>query len=119
MLEEFPLPIDESPFVSVLNGTAPGTIIVRDDTAKFAIIESVQPEAAIHWLAIPFEPIPSIEELETHNRARFLDLLNFAINQTKALTDKYENLGNGFTIKFHLGAFETIPHAKLHILSCE
>lgn len=25
----------------------------------------------------------------------------------------------GFSIKFHCGAFETIPHAKLHILTTE
>jgi len=31
----------------------------------------------------------------------------------------YPALGYGFTIKFHLGAYETIPHAKLHILSKE
>lgn len=119
MIEEFPLPVMESPFVDILNGHAPGTIIMRDDNAKFAIIESLHPEAAVHWLAIPFEPIPSIEELEKLDRARFLDLLNFAIHNTKALLDQYEGLGNGFTIKFHLGTYETIPHAKLHILSCE
>lgn len=119
MLEELLPPVQESPFVDILNGTASGSVIARDDKEKFAIIESMHPEAAIHWLAIPFEAVPSIEELEQNHRTRFLNLLNFAVSETKSLVETYPALENGFTIKFHIGSFETIPHAKLHILSCE
>lgn len=119
MLEEFPQSMEESPFVHILNGAAAGNVIARDDEVEMALIQSLHPEAAIHWLAIPFEPIPSIEELEEANRERFLQLLDFAIRQTRAQVVDYPELENGFTIKFHLGSFETVPHAKLHILSAE
>lgn len=110
----------DSPFVAILAGQANGKIIARDDEKKFALVESLHPEGAIHWLAIPFEPIPSsIEDLEKSDRARFLELMEFSIAQTQAKMAEYPLLQRGFTIKFHFGGYETVPHAKLHILSVE
>jgi diadenosine tetraphosphate (Ap4A) HIT family hydrolase len=107
------------PFCGILNGREPGTIIYQDTAQQFALIQSIHPEGAIHWLAVPFEHVGSTEELEAQNRDRFLNLLNFATTQTRAQTANFPLLQNGFTIKFHLGAYETVPHAKLHILSTE
>lgn len=112
-------PSEDGTFVNVLHGDAPGTIIAKDVIKRFAIIECMHPEAAVHWLAIPFEPIPSIEELEKSDRERFLGLMDFAVSEAKARADEYPALAQGFTIKAHFGAFETVPHAKLHILSSE
>ncbi|HNS39687.1 MAG: hypothetical protein LC131_09605 [Anaerolineae bacterium] len=109
----------DSPFSAILRGDQPGTVIVRDDRQRFAIIASLEPEAAIHWLAVPFEPGFSTEEMKQKEGERFLALLEFAVNETKAQAESYPALHNGFTIKFHLGAYETVPHAKLHILSME
>jgi diadenosine tetraphosphate (Ap4A) HIT family hydrolase len=114
-----PLSSDSSPFVDILNGNEPGNIIVKDVIKRFAIVESLHPEAAVHWLAIPYEPITSIEKLEQNNPERFSDLVDFAVTEAKARVKDYPELTQGFTIKFHFGTFETIPHAKLHILSCE
>ncbi|MCA9929001.1 MAG: hypothetical protein KC419_11005 [Anaerolineales bacterium] len=111
--------MSDDTFVPIINGDAPGKIIARDVIRRFAIIESLHPEAAVHWLAVPYEPVPSIEELEENNRERFLDLVEFAVSEAKAQATDYPELGLGFTIKFHFGAFETVPHAKLHILSSE
>ena len=108
-----------SPFVAILAGEAAGEVLARDDRKRFALVASLYPEGAIHWLAIPYEPIASIEELEKQDRARFLELIEFAVAQTQMLADKYPLLERGFTIKFHFGGYETIPHAKLHILSVE
>jgi len=110
---------EDNTFVGILNGSKPGKVIARDVIKRFAIIESLHPEAAVHWLAIPYEPIPSIEDLEKNDRERFLGLMEFAVSEVKARTHEYPELGIGFTIKFHFGAFETVPHAKLHILSSE
>ena len=110
---------DNSPFAAVLRGDAPGTIIARDDEKQFAIIASLEPEAAVHWLAMPFEPGQSTEQFENGDRERFLQLVDYAINETKARVGEHPELSIGFTIKFHLGGYETIPHAKLHILSIE
>ena len=110
---------DNSPFAAVLRGDAPGTIIARDDEKQFAIIASLEPEAAVHWLAMPFESGQSTEQFENSDRERFLQLVDYAINETKARVGEHPELSIGFTIKFHLGGYETIPHAKLHILSIE
>ena len=110
---------NDSPFAAVLRGDAPGTIIARDDDKQLAIITSLEPEAAVHGLALPFESGQSTEEMEHTDRERFLQLLDFAISETKARAGEHPELDGGFTIKFHLGGYETIPHAKLHILSAE
>ena len=109
----------DSPFADILRGDEPGTVIARDEQQRFAILASLEPEAAVHWLAVPFEAGQTTEELEHNDQARFLQLVDFAISETKARVDEHPELSTGFTIKFHLGAYETIPHAKLHILSAE
>jgi histidine triad (HIT) family protein len=110
---------ERSPFAAIISGEEEGTIIAQDDDKQFALIKSVEPEAAIHWLAVPYEYGYGTEEMKQEHGQRFLDLVDFALSQTKALIPEYPILGNGFTIKFHVGAFESIPHAKLHILSTE
>jgi diadenosine tetraphosphate (Ap4A) HIT family hydrolase len=118
-LDEFSEAQEEDPFVEIIAGKQPGKIIHKDDDKKFALIENIHPEAAVHWLAIPYEDGYNTESLQHQNQERFLDLINFAIAATKAQIDEHPILQNGFSIKFHCGAFETIPHAKLHILSTE
>ena len=109
----------ESPFTAILNGDMPGTVIARDDAQRFALIASLEPEAAVHWLAVPFESGYSTEEMKHEHGDRFLALLEYALAETKARVDEHPELANGFTIKFHCGAYETVPHAKFHILSIE
>jgi diadenosine tetraphosphate (Ap4A) HIT family hydrolase len=108
-----------SPFAAILSGDMPGQVVARDDRQRFAIIASLEPEAAIHWLAVPFEPGFSTEDMKHSHGDRFLALLDYALDETKARVDDYPELANGFTIKFHVGAYETVPHAKFHILSVE
>jgi histidine triad (HIT) family protein len=108
-----------SPFAAIINGELPGKIVVQDDSKQFALIEAMEPEAAVHWLAVPYEYGFGTEEMEQKHQQRFLDLVDFAITQTKALTADFPVLRNGFSVKFHVGSFETVPHAKLHILSTE
>ena len=108
-----------SPFAAIINGESPGTIVAQGDSKQFALIECIEPEAAVHWLAVPYEYGYGTEEMEQKHQQRFLDLVDFAITQTKALTVEFPVLENGFSVKFHIGSFETVPHAKLHILSTE
>ena len=109
----------DNPFKGIIQGQEPGTIIAKNESKQFALIECIEPEAAVHWLALPFESAESTETFKQTQRERFLDLIDFAIESTKANAVDYPALNNGFTVKFHIGSFETIPHAKLHILSVE
>jgi diadenosine tetraphosphate (Ap4A) HIT family hydrolase len=110
---------EDSPLAAIIRGELEGTIIARDDEQKFAIISSMEPEAAVHWLAVPFESGFSTSDMKTAQSDRFMALLDFALAQTHARVADYPVLENGFTIKFHCGAYETVPHAKFHILSVE
>ena len=109
----------ECEFCAILNGDEPAKLIYRDEAAQMALIQSLHPEGAIHWLAIPFEHVPSIEAMAQEKTKRFQELMSFAIKATKKQAAEYPDLHQGFTVKLHIGPFETIPHAKLHILSVE
>ena len=109
----------DCPFCAVLRGDAPGTVHARDDAQGFALIQSIHPESEVHWLAVPLEHVASTEELELLNRDRFLELVDFAVKQARTLAADHPRLQGGFTVKMHFGAFETVPHAKLHVLAVE
>ncbi len=85
----------------------------------FALINSIHPESEVHWLAVPIEHVGSTEELERNNSARYLELVDFAVKQARRHSPDYPRLESGFTVKMHFGAFETVPHAKLHVLAVE
>ena len=109
---------ENNPFIDIIKGVKPGNIIHKDDEKRFALIETIHPEAAVHWMAITYEE-GTTEALKQENRERFLELIDYAIDMTNAQIEDYPILEQGFTIKFHWGAFETIEHPKLHILSSE
>lgn len=119
LLDEHETP-EKCPFCAILDGEkSEDEIIIRDDVKRMAIIADAHPEGAIHWLVVPFEHIEGIEALQEENENRFVELVNFAIKQTKVQADNNPELAQGFTVKFHCGPYETLPHAKLHILSTE
>ena len=106
-------------FCAILQGGQPAKIIYKDENVRMALIESLHPEGAIHWLAVPYEHISSVEALAQQDAPRFQDLMAFTLAATKMQAANYPELRNGFTVKMHIGPFETIPHAKLHVLSVE
>ncbi len=111
----------ECPFCAILAGSAPGTVIARDEGRGFAIIQSIHPESTVHWLAMPIEHANSTESFERENGRRFVDLFEFAVAQAKdpLNIEKEPYLVQGFTLKTHFGSYETVPHPKIHILSKE
>jgi histidine triad (HIT) family protein len=106
-------------FCAILQGEEPAKVIHKDEAAQMALIQSLHPEGAIHWLAIPFEHVVSVEALAQQNSARFQELIAFALAATRQQVDDFPDLHHGFTLKMHIGPFETISHAKVHILSVE
>jgi histidine triad (HIT) family protein len=107
------------PFCAILSGEEPGVILDRNDELQFALIKSIHPEASVHLLAIPTQHVGSTEALEAENREMFLQLVDYAISQGHALVDDFPKLQQGFTLKMHFGSYESVPHAKLHILGME
>jgi histidine triad (HIT) family protein len=107
------------PFCAILAGTEPAAFIARDDGRGLALIQSRHPESSIHWLAIPSEHHDRNSELQSSNPDRMSELLNFAVNQARARAPEFPALASGFTVKIHFGAYETTPHAKLHLVAVE
>jgi histidine triad (HIT) family protein len=107
------------PFCAILNGSASGTVIARDEEKGFALIQSIHPESVIHWLAVPVEHVESTEAMEHTQGDRFLQLIEFAIDQAKLRREELPQLYRGFTLKMHFGSYETVPHAKLHLVATE
>ena len=70
-------------FCAILHGDEPVKIIHQDDDARVALIQSLHPEGAIHWLAIPYEHVDRIETLTRESPARFQELVAFALDATK------------------------------------
>ncbi|WP_420642594.1 HIT family protein [Candidatus Leptofilum sp.] len=106
-------------FCAIINGDEPSKLIAKDEAAKLALIQSLHPEGAIHWLAIPYEHVDRIETLARDSASRFQELLTFALDATQQQAAENPELAKGFTVKMHIGPFETVHHAKLHILSVE
>jgi histidine triad (HIT) family protein len=109
----------QSLFTLILDGLEPGKVIARDDDKKFAIIQDIHPEGAVHWLALPFEHYATTEAMIAQNPARFTELIAYAVAETGSRVADYPALAGGFTIKFHFGGYETMTHAKLHVVSVE
>ncbi len=110
---------DGCPFCSILRGEAPGIIIARDDEKGFALIRSIHPESVVHWLAIPTTHVDSTEVMEQLDGRGLLDLLEYAIREVRSRVDDVPQFAPGFTVKMHFGSYESIPHAKLHVLAAE
>lgn len=110
---------DECPFCNILRGAAPGTIIARDDEKGFALIRSIHPESVVHWLAIPTSHVDSTEVMEQQDGRALLNLLEFAIGEVRSRVDEVPQFARGFTVKMHFGSYESVPHAKLHVLAAE
>ena len=109
----------DTTFNAILDGTEPGVIIARDDEKQMALIQSNHPESSIHWIAVPYEPIASTEAMLAEDKDRFLDLIDYAVSTARELAEEYPRLQQGFTLKIHCGSFETMRHAKVHVLAAE
>lgn len=106
-------------FCAILNGREPAVVVARDDQQQLALIKSIHPESSIHWMAVPTQHVDSIEALKSANQEQFVRLVDYAIAQARELAADYPTLERGFTLKMHFGSYETIPHAKVHILGME
>ncbi len=106
-------------FCDILNGDIEGEIVAHDPARRLAIVANIHPEGAVHWLALPAEHFDSTEALEKSSRERFMELFDFALEQARQKAGEYPALSHGFTLKLHFGAFESLPHPKVHIVSIE
>ena len=99
-------------FEKVVSREIPGTFIYEDE--KYAVIKNINPEAPIHYLAIPKKAVPAITDLKQEDLHIPGDLIKVAKEVLKK-----ENIEN-FKLIFNGGKYLHLPeHLHLHIVAGE
>lgn len=98
-------------FEKILAGEIPADLIHEDDLA-FAI-RDINPQAPVHILVIPREPLPRLAEATPANQALLGHLLLVARQLAAS-----EKLAGGFRIVINNGpdGGESVPHLHVHLL---
>ncbi|MFO7725869.1 MAG: histidine triad nucleotide-binding protein [Oceanipulchritudo sp.] len=98
-------------FEKILAGEVPADIIHKDDLS-FAIRDN-NPQAPVHILVIPRQPLPRLGEASPSDK----ELLGHLLLVARQLAAS-ENLAEGFRIVINNGpdGGESIPHLHVHLL---
>ena len=98
-------------FEKILAGEIPADLIHEDDLS-FAI-RDINPQAPVHILVIPREPLPRLAEATPANQALLGHLLLVARQLAAS-----EKLAEGFRVVINNGpdGGESVPHLHVHLL---
>ncbi len=101
----------ETIFTKIIRREIPAEIVYEDDFAL--AFRDVSPQAPVHVLVIPKEPISSIDTA-TDDHANLLGHLLLVAKQVAA----NERLANGYRIVTNIGgdAGQSVDHLHLHLL---
>jgi histidine triad (HIT) family protein len=102
----------KSIFQKIIDREIPAKIEHEDD--RCIVIHDIKPEAPVHLLIIPKQPIERIGAATAADEPVLGHLLVTAGTVAKKL-----NLANGFRLVINSGpdACETIPHVHVHLLA--
>lgn len=98
-------------FTRIIEREIPGKIVYEDD--RCAAIEDINPQAPVHLLVIPKNPIPRVGEAAAEDEALLGHLL-----LTAGKVARQAGCGDGFRVVINHGkqAGETVPHLHIHVL---
>ncbi|MBD1840217.1 MULTISPECIES: histidine triad nucleotide-binding protein [unclassified Coleofasciculus] len=98
-------------FSKIIRREIPADIVYEDDLAL--AFKDIQPQAPIHILVIPKQPIPQLADADSQDR----DLLGHLLLIVKNVAEK-AGLDNGYRVVINTGSDggQTVPHLHLHIL---
>ncbi|MBD2742065.1 histidine triad nucleotide-binding protein [Coleofasciculus sp. FACHB-1120] len=101
----------ETIFSKIIRREIPADIVYEDDLAL--AFKDIQPQAPIHILVIPKQPIPQLADADSQDR----DLLGHLLLIVKNVAEK-AGLQNGYRVVINTGSDggQTVPHLHLHIL---
>lgn len=98
-------------FTKIINREIPADIVYEDDW--IIVIKDINPEAKTHLLIIPKKEIPTINDLENHDRELLADMFFIAKKLAK-------NLWISEWYKLHFNVWEKeqdVMHIHMHLLS--
>ena len=101
----------ETIFSKIIRREIPADVVYEDHLAL--AFRDVHPQAPVHILVIPKEPIAKLADTESQNHA----LLGHLLLTAKRVAEK-EGLTNGYRIVLNNGpdGGQTVDHLHLHIL---
>ena len=94
-----------------MDGDIPGDYVHQDD--QCIVIRDIDPQAPVHLLVIPRDPIPRIAEAEEEDEGVLGHLLLVAAEMAQKM-----ELDGGFRIVINNGkdGGESVPHLHVHVL---
>jgi histidine triad (HIT) family protein len=98
-------------FGKIIRREIPADIVYEDDLAL--AFKDVNPQAPVHILVIPKQPIPQIANAQSPDR----DLLGHLLLTVKQVAEQ-AGLSNGYRVVINNGSDggQTVSHLHLHIL---
>ncbi|MBD1880175.1 histidine triad nucleotide-binding protein [Coleofasciculus sp. FACHB-T130] len=101
----------ETIFSKIIRREIPADIVYEDDLAL--AFKDIQPQAPVHILVIPKQPIRQLADADSQDR----DLLGHLLLIVKNVAEK-AGLDNGYRVVINTGSDggQTVPHLHLHIL---
>ncbi len=101
----------ETIFSKIIRREIPADIVYEDDLAL--AFKDIQPQAPVHILVIPKQPIPQLADADSQDR----DLLGHLLLIVKNVAET-AGLQNGYRVVINTGSDggQTVPHLHLHIL---
>jgi histidine triad (HIT) family protein len=102
---------DKTLFQKIMDGDIPGDFVHQDD--QCIVLRDIDPQAPVHLLVIPRDPIPRIAEAEEEDEAVLGHLLLVAAEVARKM-----ELDGGFRIVINNGkdGCESVPHLHVHVL---
>ncbi len=101
----------ETLFAKIIRREIPADIVYEDELAL--AFRDIHPQAPVHILVIPKQPIPKLTDAQSEDQA----LLGHLLLTVKVIAAQ-ENLDNGYRVVINTGddGGQTVYHLHLHIL---
>ncbi|MBD1924518.1 histidine triad nucleotide-binding protein [Microcoleus sp. FACHB-831] len=101
----------ETIFSKIIRREIPADIVYEDDLAL--AFKDIQPQAPVHILVIPKQPIAQLADAESQDHA----LMGHLLLTVKRVAEQ-AGLSNGYRVVINNGddGGQTVPHLHLHIL---
>ena len=101
----------ETIFSKIIRREIRADIVYEDDLVL--AFKDIQPQAPVHILVIPKQPIPQLADADSQDR----DLMGHLLLTVKNVAEQ-AGLSNGYRVVINTGSDggQTVPHLHLHIL---
>ena len=102
---------DQTLFQKIMEGKIPGDFVHQDD--QCIVLRDIDPQAPVHLLVIPRDPVPRLAEAEDEHESLLGHLLLVAAEMARKL-----DLEDGFRVVINNGrdGGESVPHLHVHVL---